>query len=320
MTLRPGPVAVEVPATSANLGPGFDSIGLALELRDRYSAEVVAAGTGADGGHGSAPDPDVRVEVEGEGAGGGISLGSDNLVAQALAAGLTYLDEPHPAVLRLRCQNRIPHGRGLGSSSAAVVGGLALARALSDRGARLDDAALLALATDLEGHPDNAAPAVLGGATVAWTDGHGAGRAVRISVARELMALIAIPGNALSTSTARGLLPDEVPMADAIFNLSRSALLVHALERAPELLLEATGDRIHQDRRRQAYPASHALVGALRQTGYAAAISGAGPSVVVVVARDAIGRAAVAASALAPKDWEARTLEVAAGGVREAAA
>ncbi len=316
MTLRVGPVAIEVPATSANLGPGFDSLGLALELRDRYTAEIVPGSAGRAG-----TTREVRVEVIGEGAGGGVALGADNLVARAVAAGLAFLGEEQPAAIRLRCENRIPHGRGLGSSSAAVVGGIALARALSDRGERvLDDAAAIALASELEGHPDNAAPAVLGGATVAWTADGGGGCGVRVAVAPELVALVAIPAGALSTSTARGLLPAEVPMADAVFNVSRAALLVHALGRAPELLVEATADRLHQDRRQSAYPLSHALVADLRAAGFAAAISGAGPSVVVVAPAAAVDRAAEQAASLVAAGWVLEQLEVAAEGVRAAPA
>ncbi|MFI0433669.1 MAG: homoserine kinase [Candidatus Nanopelagicales bacterium] len=311
MTLRAGPVTVEVPATSANLGPGFDSLGLALELRDRYTAEAVPAG-----GPGVADAvPEVRVEVAGEGAGGGVGQGADNLVARAFAAALVHLGEQEPAELRLRCQNTIPHGRGLGSSSAAVVGGIALARALSDRGGRLDDAAVIALASEFEGHPDNAAPAVLGGATIAWT-ADGVGRAVRFGVDPAVVALLAVPATALATSTARGLLPDAVPMGDAVFNVARAALLVHALGRAPELLVPGTADRLHQDRREQAYPHSHALVAGLRAAGCAAAISGAGPSVIVLGPADAAERAADTAAALVSDGWSIRRIEVAAQGVR----
>ncbi|KGM10338.1 serine kinase, partial [Cellulomonas bogoriensis 69B4 = DSM 16987] len=155
MRLHTGEVSVRVPATSANLGPGFDALGLALAHHDEIEARVV------DGDR-------VTVEVQGQGA-GDLPTGEDHLVVRAVRAGLEHVGAPHVG-LHLRCLNRIPHGRGMGSSAAAVVAGLLIARALVPEPGALDDVTVLDLATRFEGHPDNAAPALLGGATVAWSD------------------------------------------------------------------------------------------------------------------------------------------------------
>lgn len=262
-------VRVEVPATSANLGPGYDCLGLALELVDELVMRREQAGSG------------LRIVVEGEGA-DHVPRDDSHLVVRALRAGLLAAGAEWPDVT-LRCRNRIPHGRGLGSSSAAIVGGLMLARGLLRNGASvLDDRRMLALATDLEGHPDNVAPALLGGFTVAWTDG-GSGRAVRLDPHPDLSATVFVPAATLSTERARGLLPAEVPAADASFNVARASLLVHAITSDPTLLFPATEDRLHQDYRRDAYPDSLRLVRRLRSTGRAAVISGAGPTVLVPV-------------------------------------
>ncbi len=263
-------VRVEVPATSANLGPGYDCLGLALELVDELVVRREEAGTG------------LRISVEGEGA-DSVPRDDSHLVVRALRAGLAAAGVEW-ADLTLSCRNRIPHGRGLGSSSAAIVGGLMLARGLlRDGRSALVDRRLLALATDIEGHPDNVAPALLGGFTIAWTDG-GSGRAVRLDPHPDLSATVFVPVTTLSTERARGLLPDEVPAVDASFNVARASLLVHAITSDAALLFPATEDRLHQDYRRDAYPDSWKLVHQLRLAGRPAVISGAGPTVLVPVA------------------------------------
>jgi homoserine kinase len=272
--MRPLPTGssavVRSPATSANLGPGFDCLGLALDLWDEYTAAVTGA-------------PGVRVASTGEGA-AALPTDATHLVARALLAGLAAAG-CDAAGLELSCRNAIPHRRGLGSSSAAIVGGLALARALVGGGA-LDDARLVAIASSLEGHPDNVAAAVLGGATIAWVDEAGAGHAVRSAVHPGLVATVLIPESQTETEAARGMLPAAVPYADAAFNAGRSALLVHALRSDPGLLFAATSDRLHQDYRATAYPASLDAVHRLRSKGHAAVISGAGPTVLVFDAAD----------------------------------
>lgn len=259
-------VRVRVPATSANLGPGFDALGLALGLYDEVTAQVAA------GGH--------RVEVRGEGAG---SLPTDerHLVVRAMHAAFDLLGG-RPSGLALTCVNRIPQARGLGSSSAAIVAGVLLARGLvADGPQRLDDAAVLRLAADLEGHPDNVAPCLLGGFTIAWLEETGA-RAVALRPAPEVAPTVFIPQERGFTKTARAALPPAVPHRDAAWNVGRAALLVHALTSEPALLLPATEDRLHQDYRAAEMPGSAHLVGRLRAAGVPAAISGAGPTVLAL--------------------------------------
>ena len=194
MVFVAGPVSVSVPATSANLGPGFDCLGLALDLRDTLTAEVY--------------DGPLEITVAGEGA-GEVPLDSGHLVVRAMSAAFEVLGEEPPG-LRLTCINRIPHARGLGSSSAAIVAGIVLARALLEEGAdRLDDGAALDLANRLEGHPDNVAPALLGGFTVATQDaGHVA--VARLDVDRRIGAVLFVPPDPVETAVARGLLPEVV--------------------------------------------------------------------------------------------------------------
>ncbi|MEU1751703.1 homoserine kinase [Micromonospora matsumotoense] len=262
-TFASGPVRVRVPATSANLGPGFDALGLALALHDDVAAEVTSA--------------DVRVVVTGEGA-GELPQDDRHLVVVAMRAAFDLLGGQPPG-LALECVNRIPQARGLGSSSAAIVAGVLLARALVTDGAqRLDDDAVLRLAAEIEGHPDNVAPCLLGGFTIAWTE-PGGGRAVSLPVAAGVRPTVFVPAERGLTATARAALPATVPHRDAALNAGRSALLVHALTAEPALLLPATVDRLHQDYRAPGMPQTAALVSALRAAGVAAVVSGAGPTV-----------------------------------------
>ncbi len=266
----PREVTVSVPATSANLGPGFDALGLALELRD-----VVRARRETDGA--------VTVHVSGEGE-STVPRDENHLVVRAVHAAWDAIGEPRSG-LTLWCTNVVPHGRGLGSSAAAAVAGVLAARALA--GAPDDPAAALVVATALEGHPDNAAAALLGGLTIAWADDPlSTPRAVRIEPSPELGATVLLPDIELSTETARGLLPAAVPHVDAAYTAGRAALLVEAVSRRPDLLLEATEDRLHQPYRAPAMPATAELVALLRARGWAAVVSGAGPTVLVLSARD----------------------------------
>ena len=266
LTFKATMAQVSVPATSANLGPGFDTLGLALDLRDRYAAQVL-------------DDATFDVDVSGEGS-ADIKTDKNNLVIKAMLHGFEHMGQK-PKGIALRQLNVIPHGRGLGSSAAAIIGGLALARALVLGGEQLlTDEAMIKLGTELEGHPDNIAAAVLGGATIAWTSG--VGRGVTIKVDPRIKALLFIPEAHLSTSKARKLLPETIPHQDAVLNASRAALLVHAIQSRPDLLLEATEDLLHQNYRAEAMPKSMALVTKLRAAGVPAMISGAGPSVLVL--------------------------------------
>ncbi|MFS0704082.1 homoserine kinase [Cellulomonas sp. 179-A 9B4 NHS] len=271
MRLRAAHVRVRVPATSANLGPGFDALGMALGLHDDLGVRALGSS-------------EVRVEVEGEGA-GEVPDDERHLVVRALRAALDHVGAPQTG-LHLVCRNRIPHGRGLGSSAAAVVAGLLAARGLVGDPEVLGDDDVLALATELEGHPDNAAPALLGGCTLAWSaDDGGAVRAVRLPVHADVAPVAIVPPQHLSTHAARGVLPAQVPHADAAWQAGRAGLLVEALGRRPDLLLDATGDRLHQGYRRSVMPESLALVDALRARGVAAVVSGAGPTVLALARR-----------------------------------
>ncbi|MDR3068663.1 MAG: homoserine kinase, partial [Cellulomonas sp.] len=219
-------VWVRVPASSANLGPGYDSFGLALALYD----EVEVAATA---------DRDVRVEVIGEGA-GTVPTDARHLVARAILETLDLVGASRTG-LRLRCTNTIPHGRGLGSSASAVVAGILAARGLLAEPGLLDDAAVLELATRYEGHPDNVAPTIFGGLTLAWMlDQTASPRAVRLALHRDIQPVIAVPPTRLATATARRVLPEEVPHAVASAQAARAGLLVEALGRRPDLLFEAT--------------------------------------------------------------------------------
>jgi len=263
-TFVEGPVRLSVPATSANLGPGFDSLGLALDLRDRLEGEVVEEG--------------LVIEVEGAGA-GEVPLDETHLVVRAMRAAFDAMDA-HPSGLRLACTNAIPHARGLGSSSAAIVGGASLARALVAGGSLLmDDSTLFGLAAQIEGHPDNVAPAFHGGFVISGRDDDGAFYAVPSGLDPRISAVVMVPPAPVSTELARGLLPAEVSHSDAAANAGRTALLVAALAGQPEQLWRATRDYLHQQHRRPAMPQSFDLVEALRADRVPAVISGAGPAV-----------------------------------------
>jgi len=291
MTFVDGPVEVTVPATSANLGPGYDALGVALGLRDRLVGEVTGGGT--------------HVEVTGEGA-GDVPLDESHLVVRAMQLAFDEMGERPPG-LRLTCVNAIPHARGLGSSSAAIVGGIALARSLVAGGRLLlDDDAAFRMAAALEGHPDNVAPAWYGGFVVSGRDEGGGFWAVPSSLDPRVSAVAFVPPTRVSTEEARRLLPPTVPHADAAANAGRAALLVAALAGRPEHLLLATRDLLHQDYRRPAMPASLELVEVLRADGTAAVVSGAGPTVLALCA----GCDVDALRARAPEGWQAHHLEL----------
>ncbi|WP_431236951.1 homoserine kinase [Mycolicibacterium aichiense] len=260
-----------VAASSANLGPGFDSLGLALGLYDEIVVETTDAG--------------LIIEVEGEGA-GQVPQTAEHLVVRALHRGLMAGGAGVPGLL-VRCRNAIPHSRGLGSSAAAVVGGLAAANGLLAQGdlQPLTDAQLIQLSSEFEGHPDNASAAVLGGAVVSWTDTRttpATYSAAPLRLHPDIRLFPGIPQVRSSTAETRVLLPDHVSHVDARFNLSRAALLVVALTERPDLLMAATDDVLHQPQRGPAMPASAEYLQVLRRCGVAAVLSGAGPSVLAL--------------------------------------
>lgn len=295
------PVIIRAPASSANLGPGFDALGLALSLHD---VTVVRATSGG-----------LDIEVSGEGQ-DTAAAGENHLVVRAMRAAFGLLGG-QPAGLALRSLNAIPHSRGLGSSAAAIITGILAARALVRDGAvLLPDQAVLKLATALEGHPDNAAACLHGSLTIAWTTGPagpgagpdgadagpgrtgagpGAGlsggsdggqpatpRMIRLPVLEEIRPVLCVPADGLATATARGALPAAVPHRDAAANAARSALLVAALTRDPSVLFDATQDYLHQRYRAEVMPHTADLLGRLRTAGVAATVSGAGPAVLAL--------------------------------------
>jgi len=274
------PVAVRVPATSANLGPGYDAVGLALGLYDAVEARIIPDG--------------VAIEVSGAGE-ATAAAGEDHLVIRAMRAAFGAAGGQPPGI-GLRCVNAIPQGYGLGSSAGAIVAGLLAARALAAGAARracaqragpgrdgpgLTDTELLQLATQLEGHPDNVAACLAGGLTIAWTSDRGA-EAARLTPVAGLTPVLCVPEIPLSTAHARGLLPAAVPHADAVANSARAALLIAALTSDPALLMAGTEDYLHQPYRAPAAPATADLVGRLRAAGIPAVVSGAGPSVLAL--------------------------------------
>ncbi len=261
---------VHVPATSANLGPGFDTLGIALAYGDELFVTTRET-------------PGVRVTVEGVGA-GEVPTDETNLVVRSVAHVFDRLGRTMPG-FDLEAHNRIPHGRGMGSSGSAIVAGVMIASGLLAHHVadpvQLSEDELLRFATELEGHPDNVAPALFGGLTIAWTTDDGP-RFKRLMVHRGVSPLVLVPDFTMSTELARSLQPAQVPHEDAVFNVSRSALLVAALTQSPELLFEGTEDRLHQNYRGEAMPATRDLIGALRADGHAAVVSGAGPSILVL--------------------------------------
>jgi len=260
-------VVVRVPATTANLGPGFDTLGMALTIQDELTVTVVEGS-------------DITVDVQGVGQ-GEVPTDGTNLIARSLAHAFAHKGIAVPG-LHLVAHNVIPHGRGLGSSGAAIVSGVMAAKGLLEGIAEFSSQELLGLATDMEGHPDNIAPSLFGGLTIAWMTEQGP-KHKKLSVHRGVSLVVAVPDDAsMSTQLARSLQPDTVPHQDAIFNLSRSALLIAALIQSPELLFEATEDRLHQNYRASAMKDTDALLQSLRAKGYAAVVSGAGPSVLVL--------------------------------------
>jgi homoserine kinase len=312
------PVTVRVPATSANLGPGFDALGLALTLHDVVEARVIPDG--------------ISIEVSGAGE-DSAPAGEDHLVIRAMRAAFRVLRAEPPGI-GLRCVNSIPQGYGLGSSAGAIVAGLLAARALAaDRGAAvrpagpvltdavpagpvrnggvLDDGVLLRLATQLEGHPDNVSACLAGGLTIAWTSPAGA-QSARLAPVAGLAPVACVPASPLATAQARRVLPPVVPYADAAANSARAALLIAALTSDPALLMAGTEDYLHQPYRAAAMPATADLVARLRAAGIPAVVSGAGPSVLAfTVAGTYPGPDTVRSIASGtPVAWQVRVLGV----------
>ncbi|TAP26945.1 homoserine kinase [Arthrobacter sp. S41] len=260
-------VIVCPPATSANLGPGFDSLGLALEYRDRLVVRTASTSS---------------VEITGEGA-EDLPKDESHLIIKEMhrywsRAGF------EPVGVHLVAENNIPHARGMGSSAAAIVAAYAAADALLPEESRGGTEAIFQAAAAWEGHPDNVAPAVYGGLSISSTQPDGSFASVQVPLQSQLRAVLAIPSNGLSTEVARGALPAQVDHSIAAANSASAALLIHALSNDPSVLLAGTKDYLHQDYRAVAMPESASLIASLREAGLAAVVSGAGPTVLTLVA------------------------------------
>jgi homoserine kinase len=269
-------VTIRVPATTANLGPGFDTLGLALALYNQVSMEEICEG--------------LEFKISGEGA--EFIPGDDsNIVYKAAAQVYGYLNRPVPG-LRIHLHNGIPIARGLGSSAAAIIGGMVAASRLA--GSALSDAELLMLATRVEGHPDNITPALLGGLTISCMNGEEV-VFVKTELPGELKAVVAIPDFQLTTADARKVLPKEVSLQDAVYNVSRSSLLVAGLMSGNlDVLGTAMDDRLHQPYRACLIPGLPDVFTAGKDAGaLAVVISGSGPTI-IAFAKDNLAAIGVA--------------------------
>ena len=266
----PAAVSVRVPATIANIGPGFDALGVALRMHLEVEIE---------------PRRDtVEIMVEGEGA-EQLPLDDQNLVVRAMNLFFDHVAR-RPSGYAIRVRNPIPLGSGLGSSAAAVVGGLVVARALTGR--QVPQAEMVSLATRMEGHPDNVMPALLGGLVVCYRDSADDGlRHFRLEPSERLVPIVAVPRSSFPTSEARAALPEEVAFADAQYTAARAALVVASLREGAgtEVLSDALSDRLHEPHRLALMPETAAVHGELRSAGVAVALAGAGPSLLVIAPR-----------------------------------
>ncbi|MDP9806742.1 homoserine kinase [Trueperella bonasi] len=255
---------VKVPASSGNLGPGFDSMGMAHDVWDEVSATLI---TGPS-----------RVVILGE---GNSTLPKDDshLIVKTMSETFERLGAPTPGI-DLVCRNNIPHGKGMGSSAAALTAAVMLVRELLGTPDEFTREEVLNIVAGYEGHPDNAAPAIYGGATLSWREGEGF-KTAQLPVSDRVKTTLLIPDEVLLTTTARAALPDMVPLVDGAFNAGRSALMVHALSQEPELLFAATEDRLHQRYRADSMRHTTDVLRALREAGWPAVVSGAGPSILV---------------------------------------
>ncbi len=275
--LQGSSVRVRVPASSANIGPGFDSIGLALGIWDEYVVTVTA-------------EPALIIDVEGEGA-EELPCDERHLVHRSMLRAWEQLQVQTPAGLHLSCRNAVPQGRGLGSSATSIVAGIVAAQGLCDIATgregvdgSFDHTFTNNLAAAIEGHPDNASASLFGGMTLSWVDDLDPAlvHSVQLEVTGDVIPLLFVPATQLPTAIARAALPDQIPLGLAALNSARVGLLVEAVTRRPELLLAATREWLHQEQRRASFPDSMTLLDALRGKGHAAVISGAGPSVLVL--------------------------------------
>ncbi|MHA6511675.1 homoserine kinase [Tessaracoccus sp. Z1128] len=260
-------LTVRVPATTANLGSGFDCVGMAFDWYDELTLDLL-------------DEPGLDVVVTGEGA-GDVALDERHLVVSSLLDGLAAFGASRPPGMRLTCRNTIPHSRGLGSSAAAIVAGLTLAWGVARPGEPVDRASVTRMATQAEGHPDNAGAAVWGGAILAWAR-EGKVSLVQLPLPVGFQAVAFVPDFECRTDEARRVLPATVARTDAVAQAIAAAALPLALTLRPDLLLDATADRLHQRYRADLMRPAYDLMSRLRDAGVPAAISGAGPTVIAV--------------------------------------
>ena len=270
-------VTVRVPATSANLGPGYDSLGLALSLYDTLTVETLDTG-------------ELLFELAGEGS-ETLPRDASHLVVKAITAALARLGFRHSG-LKIIANNVNPHGRGLGSSACAVVAAVVAANALVPAPSQRDREWVLQVTSEMEGHPDNVAPALFGGLALSWQDSDQYSSTCA-EVSPQVIPIVAVPDYELSTEAARALLPASIGHHAAAMNSGRAALLIHALTQKPEFLLAGTEDYLHQSYRAEAMRPSAGLLGALRAAGHAAVVSGAGPTVLVLANGEAEAEASL---------------------------
>ena len=267
MTNSASTIRVAAPATTANLGPGYDCLGMALDIWNTIEVEPLAVGAASS----------VAVSGEGEGE---LEAVPDNLVYRSMEFLYRELGRELPPV-SINCNNEIPLARGLGSSAAAIAGGLAAANILS--GGQFSQRDQLEMAATIEGHPDNVAAAVMGGLQLVVAD-ESTLYTVAVSIPAAMHAVLYIPERRISTADARSVLPQQLPVADAVHNMSRVALLVAGMAtNHPEFLDVATQDRLHQPYRQPLFPAMKLLMKAARDAGALGAfLSGSGSTVLAL--------------------------------------
>ncbi len=274
-------VKVRVPGTTANCGPGFDTVGIACTIYSELELSLSVEGT-------------LRIEIEGEGN-GRIPTDKNNIIYQAVQAVLDKVGSHYQGIY-LKLYNKIPLARGLGSSAAAIVGGLIAANQATGNTLTQDE--IFSMATIIEGHPDNVAPAIFGGITISVMQGNQP-VSLRFMPEKMLNMVVAIPEFNLSTHTARQVLPNTITMKDAVFNISRVALLIGALCKGEFHHLQyALEDKIHQPYRLQLIPGMQQVFdAAIAKGAYGAALSGAGPCLIAFTESncDKIGMAMVQA-------------------------